>query len=81
MEKLNNKYAVDGRDPNSYNGIFWCLGRYDRHCGPERLILGTVRYMSSESTAPSSMCVTTSGNTTVFPSSGRRYSPWEMILH
>jgi deoxyribodipyrimidine photo-lyase len=51
MVELNNKYAVDGRDPNSYSGIFWCLGRYDRPWGPERPIFGTVRYMSSENTA------------------------------
>ena len=31
---LNNKYAFDGRDPNSYSGIFWCLGRCDRPVGP-----------------------------------------------
>ena len=47
---LNNKYALDGRDPNSYSGIFWCLGRYDRPWPPERPVFGTVRYMSSEST-------------------------------
>lgn len=47
---LNDKYAVDGRDPNSYSGIFWTLGRHDRPWGPERAIFGTVRYMSSEST-------------------------------
>jgi len=51
MVQLNNKYALDGRDPNSYNGIFWCLGRYDRPWGPERPVFGTVRYMSSENTA------------------------------
>ena len=51
MVELNNKYALDGRDPNSYNGIFWCLGRYDRPWGPERPVFGTVRYMSSENTA------------------------------
>jgi deoxyribodipyrimidine photo-lyase len=48
---LNNKYALDGRDPNSHSGIFWCLGRYDRPWGPERPIFGTVRYMSSQNTA------------------------------
>jgi deoxyribodipyrimidine photo-lyase len=48
--ELNNKYALDGRDPNSYSGIFWCLGRYDRPWPPERPIFGTVRYMTSEST-------------------------------
>jgi deoxyribodipyrimidine photo-lyase len=51
MVELNNKYALDGRDPNSYSGIFWCLGRYDRSWGPERPVFGTVRYMSSENTA------------------------------
>jgi deoxyribodipyrimidine photo-lyase len=48
--ELNDRYALDGRDPNSYSGIFWCFGRYDRPWGPERPIFGTVRYMSSEST-------------------------------
>ena len=50
MIELNNKYAIDGRDPNSYSGIFWVLGRFDRAWGPEREIFGKVRYMSSEST-------------------------------
>jgi deoxyribodipyrimidine photo-lyase len=50
MIELNNRFALDGRDPNSYSGIFWCLGRYDRPWGPERPIFGTVRYMSSENT-------------------------------
>lgn len=49
--ELNNKYALDGRNPNSYSGIFWVLGRYDRAWGPERPIFGKVRYMSSENTA------------------------------
>ncbi|MHB0959766.1 MAG: deoxyribodipyrimidine photolyase [Pirellulaceae bacterium] len=49
--QLNNKFALDGRDPNSYSGLFWCLGRYDRPWGPERPVLGTVRYMSSANTA------------------------------
>jgi deoxyribodipyrimidine photo-lyase len=51
MIELNNKYALDGRDPNSYSGISWVLGRYDRPWGPERPIFGKVRYMSSESAA------------------------------
>ncbi|HVJ79863.1 MAG TPA: deoxyribodipyrimidine photolyase [Planctomycetia bacterium] len=49
--ELNNKYALDGRDPNSYSGIFWVFGRYDRAWGPERPIYGKIRYMSSENTA------------------------------
>jgi len=48
MIRLNDKYALDGRDPNSYSGILWVLGRYDRPWGPERPIFGLVRYMSSE---------------------------------
>ncbi len=51
MIHLNNKYALDGRDPNSYSGIFWVLGRYDRAWGPERPVFGTVRYMCSRNTA------------------------------
>jgi deoxyribodipyrimidine photo-lyase len=51
MVELNNKYALDGRDPNSYSGIFWVLGRYDRPWGPERPVFGKVRYMSSQNTA------------------------------
>lgn len=50
MVELNNRYALDGRDPNSYSGILWCLGKYDRPWGPEREVFGTVRYMSSENT-------------------------------
>lgn len=48
--ELNNKYALDGRDPNSYSGIFWVFGRYDRAWGPERPIFGKIRYMTSDST-------------------------------
>ncbi len=50
MIELNNKYALDGRNPNSYSGIFWVLGRYDRAWGPERQIFGKVRYMASANT-------------------------------
>lgn len=48
MLELNNRFALDGHDPNSATGILWCLGRYDRPWGPEREIFGTIRYMSSE---------------------------------
>jgi len=50
MIHLNDKYALDGRDPNSYSGMLWVLGRYDRAWGPEREVFGKVRYMSSDST-------------------------------
>ncbi len=48
---LNNKYALDGRDPSSYSGILWCFGLFDRPWAPERPVLGTIRYMSSDNTA------------------------------
>ena len=49
LEHLNNKYALDGRDPNSYAGILWCFGKHDRAWGPERSIFGKLRYMTSRS--------------------------------
>jgi deoxyribodipyrimidine photo-lyase len=49
---LNDKYELDGRDPNGYAGIAWAIaGKHDRAWGPERPIYGLVRYMSSESTS------------------------------
>jgi deoxyribodipyrimidine photo-lyase len=42
---LNDRYALDGRDPNSYTNILWCFGLHDRPWG-ERPIFGQVRYMS-----------------------------------
>lgn len=48
--ELNNRYALDGRDPNSYSGISWVFGRYDRPWAPERDVYGVVRYMSSTNT-------------------------------
>ncbi|MDZ4727804.1 MAG: deoxyribodipyrimidine photolyase [Leptospira sp.] len=50
MEYLNNKYAYDGRNPNSYTGILWCFGLFDRPWFPERNVFGNIRYMSSDST-------------------------------
>ena len=51
LEHLNNKYALDGRDPNSYTGILWCFGLFDRPWAPERNAFGSVRFMSSGNTA------------------------------
>lgn len=42
---LNNKYALDGRDPNSYAGVAWCFGKHDRPWG-ERAVYGLVRCMT-----------------------------------
>lgn len=49
MVDLNNRYGVDGRDPSSWSGILWVLGKYDRAWGPERPVFGKVRYMTSAS--------------------------------
>ncbi len=50
MIEVMNKYALDGRDPNSYSGYCWTLGRYDRPWAPARPVFGTIRYMSSDNT-------------------------------
>lgn len=46
---LNNKYCLDGRNPNSYAGILWCFGKHDRPW-MERDVFGQIRYMTSGST-------------------------------
>ena len=43
---LNNKYELDGRDPNGYAGVAWCFGKHDR-AWAERPIFGKVRYMNA----------------------------------
>jgi deoxyribodipyrimidine photo-lyase len=43
---LNNKYELDGRDPNGYAGIAWCFGKHDRPW-KERPIFGKIRYMNA----------------------------------
>jgi deoxyribodipyrimidine photo-lyase len=44
---LNNKYGLDGRDPNSFAGIQWCFGKFDRPFAT-RPVWGTIRPMSLE---------------------------------
>lgn len=43
---INNKYFIDGRDPNSYAGVAWIFGMHDR-AWFERPIFGKVRYMAA----------------------------------
>ncbi len=43
---LNNKYFLDGRDPNSYANVAWVFGQHDRGW-KERAVFGKVRYMSA----------------------------------
>jgi deoxyribodipyrimidine photo-lyase len=43
---LNDKYELDGRDPNGYAGIAWAIGGvHDRPWG-ERKIFGMIRFMN-----------------------------------
>ncbi|NNF57030.1 MAG: NAD(P)-binding protein, partial [Rhodothermaceae bacterium] len=44
---LNHRYALDGSDPNSYGGLLWALGLFDRPSGTEVPIYGTVRTRST----------------------------------
>ena len=47
--KLNDRYELDGRDPNGYTGIAWAIGgKHDRPWGPQRPVFGLIRYMSYE---------------------------------
>ena len=43
---LNDKYELDGRDPNGYAGVAWCFGKHDRPWG-RRPVFGTVRTMTA----------------------------------
>ena len=43
---LNNKYELDGRDPNGFAGVAWCFGKHDRAWG-ERKVFGKIRYMNA----------------------------------
>jgi deoxyribodipyrimidine photo-lyase len=47
---LNDKYELDGRDPNGYNGIAWAIGGVHDRPWFDRPIFGTIRYMSGGST-------------------------------
>ncbi|WP_152051189.1 deoxyribodipyrimidine photo-lyase [Tautonia marina] len=47
---LNDRYEMDGRDPNGYVGVSWAIGGLHDRPWPERPIFGTVRFMSYEST-------------------------------
>ncbi|MBI2212506.1 MAG: deoxyribodipyrimidine photolyase [Acidobacteria bacterium] len=49
MLAMHDKYAIDGRDPNTHAGVLWCFGKHDRPWR-ERPIFGKVRYLASEST-------------------------------
>jgi deoxyribodipyrimidine photo-lyase len=44
---LNDKYEIDGRDPNGYTGVAWCFGKHDR-AWREREIFGKIRFMNKK---------------------------------
>ena len=44
---LDDKYFLDGRDPNGYTGVAWCYGKHDR-AWTERAIFGKLRYMNAK---------------------------------
>ena len=44
---MNDKYELDGRDPNGYTGVAWCFGVHDRGW-TERPVTGKIRYMNAK---------------------------------
>ncbi len=44
---LNDKYSIDGRDPNGYTGIAWSIGGVHDRPWKERSIFGKIRYMNA----------------------------------
>jgi deoxyribodipyrimidine photo-lyase len=50
--RLNDRYELDGRDPNGYTGIAWALGgKHDRPWAPARPVFGLIRYMAASGCA------------------------------
>ena len=50
--ELNDRYQLDGRDPNGYTGIAWAIGaKHDRPWAPARPIFGMIRYMAASGCA------------------------------
>lgn len=45
---LNDRYELDGRDPNGYAGIAWSIGGVHDRAWKEREVIGKIRYMSYE---------------------------------
>lgn len=48
--RLNDRYEIDGRDPNGYAGIAWAIGGKHDRAWSERAVFGKIRYMSQTST-------------------------------
>lgn len=43
---LNDKYSLDGRDPNGFTGVAWSIGGVHDRPWPERPVFGKIRYMN-----------------------------------
>jgi len=43
---LNDRYELDGRDPNGYAGCSWSIGGVHDRAWPSRTVFGKIRYMS-----------------------------------
>nr|WP_069857735.1 deoxyribodipyrimidine photo-lyase [Desulfoplanes formicivorans] len=46
--RLNDRYGLDGRDPNGYVGVLWSMGGLHDRPWKERPVFGTVRFMSAD---------------------------------
>ncbi|MFZ4457285.1 MAG: deoxyribodipyrimidine photo-lyase [Bacteroidales bacterium] len=44
---LNDKYSIDGRDPNGYVGCQWAIGGVHDRAWGERPVFGKIRYMNA----------------------------------
>ena len=44
---LNDRYELDGRDPNGYAGAAWCIGGVHDRPWPERPVFGKIRTMTA----------------------------------
>jgi deoxyribodipyrimidine photo-lyase len=50
--RLNDRYELDGRDPNGYTGVAWAIGgKHDRPWAPARPVFGMIRYMNAKGCA------------------------------
>ncbi len=68
---LNHRHALDGSDPNSYGGLLWTLGLFDRPFAPERPVIGSLRSRSTADHARR-LDLTTYARRVQTPASGRR---------
>jgi hypothetical protein len=68
--ELNHRYALDGSDPNSYGGLLWTLGLFDRPI-PDSPTTGKLRSRSTKSHARRLDLERYRGRVTQ-PSTGRR---------